>query len=241
LPVSWRDSIPEGYVDGFLRIWRATDNSGNWSECIQRIELGAPTWELIDCPQDTLRFELEEGGFICMSLPVLPCGELIIYPAQGPLGSVTWEDDVLCFVPPGAGTFDVTIAVLSDWDHDHDYELVDSCPMTFVIDVTNGLSDHVEFYDGDQLLTLRQNYPNPFNSTTTIEYVLARPTEVTVTVFNALGQRVSRIDAGRVGAGSHRIEWDGRDESGLSVSSGVYFYKFSAGNATGTGRMLLLK
>ncbi len=85
--------------------------------------------------------------------------------------------------------------------------------------------------------TLNQNYPNPFNPTTTISFDLPRATDVRLTVYNTLGQEVTRLHNGRLPAGHHAIDWhtDG------SHASGMYFYRLSTENATETRKMLLLK
>jgi hypothetical protein len=88
---------------------------------------------------------------------------------------------------------------------------------------------------------LGQNYPNPFNPSTTIEYAMPEPGSITLTVYNGLGQRIRRLDLGYKGAGVHRIDWDGRDQKGQPVASGVYYYSLTAGDRTQTRKMVLLK
>ena len=88
---------------------------------------------------------------------------------------------------------------------------------------------------------LRQNYPNPFNPTTTIEFSLAERAMVTIEIYNVLGQRVRTLVNETKSAGSYRIEWMGTDESGNPVSTGVYLYRFQAGEIVQTKKMLLTK
>ncbi len=89
--------------------------------------------------------------------------------------------------------------------------------------------------------SLYQNYPNPSNSTTIIEYDLPIPTDVTVEIYNMLGQKVrTLVDDHRV-AGSYRVEWDGNTSSGRAAASGVYLYRIQAGSFVGTKKMLLLR
>ncbi|HOD66261.1 MAG TPA: T9SS type A sorting domain-containing protein, partial [candidate division Zixibacteria bacterium] len=83
---------------------------------------------------------------------------------------------------------------------------------------------------------LAQNYPNPFNPTTTISFTLPTPGDVTLEVFNVLGQRVAVLASGPYGAGTHHVEWNAS-----GVSSGVYLYRLSAGEFTETRKMLLVK
>lgn len=83
---------------------------------------------------------------------------------------------------------------------------------------------------------LAQNYPNPFNPTTQIAFDLPVASHLNLTIYNVLGQKVVTLIDGDMDAGSHVIGWDG-----ASYSSGVYFYRISAGNFTETKKMLMLK
>jgi hypothetical protein len=88
---------------------------------------------------------------------------------------------------------------------------------------------------------LDANYPNPFNPTTTISYRLPEGAAVRLDVFNAAGQRVRQLVAGHQPAGNHRVEWDGRDDTGASVASGLYLYRIEAGAFGASRTMILLK
>ena len=69
---------------------------------------------------------------------------------------------------------------------------------------------------------LLQNIPNPFNASTTIWYGLPRREEVEVSIYNVQGQRIWTLSAGMMEAGWYKVNWDGKDEEGRVVSSGVY-------------------
>lgn len=88
---------------------------------------------------------------------------------------------------------------------------------------------------------LEQNAPNPFNSSTIIRFALDEPGEVMLEVFNATGQRVAELARGHRESGQYRVRWDGRDESGRVLSSGVYFYRLVAGRQTASRKLLLVK
>nr|MBN2276123.1 T9SS type A sorting domain-containing protein [candidate division Zixibacteria bacterium] len=88
---------------------------------------------------------------------------------------------------------------------------------------------------------LVQNYPNPFNSTTSIEYALPRHADISLTIFNLLGQVVREYRLDRQRAGVHIIQWNGTDQDGYEVASGIYFYRLSAGEYTETRKMLIIK
>lgn len=89
--------------------------------------------------------------------------------------------------------------------------------------------------------TLDQNKPNPFNPKTTISFSLPREERVTLAVFDAAGRRVKTLHDKVEGAGVHRVIWDGTDEAGRPVASGVYFYRMDAGKFSQTKKMLLVK
>ena len=88
---------------------------------------------------------------------------------------------------------------------------------------------------------LSQNYPNPFNPETKINYQLPNDGWVSLTVYNVLGQEVRTLVAGEKAAGTYTVTWDGRDDSGLSAASGVYFYRLNVGDFTSTKRMILMR
>ena len=93
---------------------------------------------------------------------------------------------------------------------------------------------------------LLANYPNPFNPETWIPYQLAESAEVTLTIYDINGQLVRRLALGHQAAGmyqsrSRAVHWDGRNQLGESVASGLYFYTLTGGKFTATRRMLILK
>ena len=93
---------------------------------------------------------------------------------------------------------------------------------------------------------LLANYPNPFNPETWIPYQLASPAEVALTIYNMKGKMVRRLAVGHQAAGMYKsrsraIYWDGRNQLGESVASGLYFYTLTTGDFTATRRMLILK
>ncbi|MCJ7458216.1 MAG: T9SS type A sorting domain-containing protein [candidate division Zixibacteria bacterium] len=88
---------------------------------------------------------------------------------------------------------------------------------------------------------LDQNYPNPFNPETNISFYLSEKSEVNLAIYNILGQKVRTLAEGPMESGSHTVTWNGKNESGSSVASGIYFYKLNAGDNTVTKKMTLLK
>jgi hypothetical protein len=88
---------------------------------------------------------------------------------------------------------------------------------------------------------LSQNYPNPFNPSTTIEFALPTATQVQIWVYNVTGQRVRTLTNQLLPAGYHSIVWDGTNDGGHEVSSGVYFYRIEAGDFIQSKKMILMK
>jgi len=88
---------------------------------------------------------------------------------------------------------------------------------------------------------LANNFPNPFNPTTMIRYAVPRSTSVSMSIYNMLGQRVRTLVDGAISAGYHEVEWDGRNESGQQVESGVYFYRLQTGEAPLVKKMMFIK
>jgi hypothetical protein len=88
---------------------------------------------------------------------------------------------------------------------------------------------------------LHQNFPNPFNPSTEIRYDLAAPVVVTLTLHDLLGRVVQTLVSGSQSAGRYLVRWDGKDENGRSVASGVYLYRLHAGSFVQTRRLVLLR
>jgi len=88
---------------------------------------------------------------------------------------------------------------------------------------------------------LSQNYPNPFNPETHIQFALPRDEQVRITIYDLQGQLVRTMVNERKSAGTYSVIWNGRDENGVKVSSGVYFYRIDAGEFTMTRKMILMK
>jgi flagellar hook assembly protein FlgD len=86
-----------------------------------------------------------------------------------------------------------------------------------------------------------QNYPNPFNPTTMISYNLAEVSEVSLVVYNILGQQIRVLVNHTQATGTHSIQWDGRDAIGRQVSSGMYIYRLVAGKNIATRKMIFAK
>jgi len=128
------------------------------------------------------------------------------------------------------------------------HRICDDNPTTLLLDTFSIVIDTVSDDDATvkPLVTgLIGNYPNPFNPYTSIRYQVSgiRPENVEINVYNVRGQKVRTLLDGSRGfeAGIHSVDWDGRDDNGNQMSSGIYFYRMTAGDFRETRRMLLLK
>jgi hypothetical protein len=90
-------------------------------------------------------------------------------------------------------------------------------------------------------MTLYQNYPNPFNPSTVIRFFLPTETPVTLVIYDASGARVRTLCQGTLPAGYQSVPWDGLNEAGKNVSTGVYFYRMQTGKKILTKKMVLLR
>jgi len=88
---------------------------------------------------------------------------------------------------------------------------------------------------------LKGNYPNPFNPSTNIMFDLGIRSNVNVHIYSLLGHEIATISQHNLNPGSHKVVWNGLDNHGKNVSSGVYLYKVEAAGKVLTGKMMLLK
>jgi hypothetical protein len=95
--------------------------------------------------------------------------------------------------------------------------------------------------DLPKVYELSNNYPNPFNPSTTIQYAVPRVSNVSLVIYNVLGQKIRTLVDQPQNAGRFNVTWDGRDNVGHVVGSGVYFYRLNAGETSLVKKMLMLK
>ena len=88
---------------------------------------------------------------------------------------------------------------------------------------------------------LQQNAPNPFNSQTVLPYFLPEPGPVRMEILTLTGQRVAVLSQGQQRAGYHRLSWDGRDDAGRPLASGVYLYRLVTTEGVLTRKLVLLR
>ncbi len=153
---------------------------------------------------------------------------------------------------------DVPLAANSTHTIAPDWQRLASIPVTIYIDNGNdgtiddslmvknqltGIDDFENGNDGELPgnFVLAENYPNPFNPQTTLRFGMPFASRVTLAVYDILGRRVATLVDGIREAGWHEVVWNGQDERGAMLASGVYLYRFQAGDVARTGKMVLLR
>ncbi len=134
------------------------------------------------------------------------------------------NEHVFFISPPGVGA--TNSFTTTSWD---------TLKVTGAVSVADRGVNHPGSY------RLEQNYPNPFNPTTNIKYYVAQPGFTRLAIYNALGAEVRTLVAREQGVGEYNLTWDGKDEHGNSLSSGVYILTMTSGAYKQSLRMTLMK
>lgn len=139
---------------------------------------------------------------------------------------------------------------LTNWELDIDYDSKTMHWPKYMHDKWNSgifkKEDYTEAKDEEKpqlpaSFALSQNFPNPFNSETVIEYSLPEENRVKIVIYNILGQKVKTLLEQKLNPGYKRIVWDGKDDRGKEVTSGVYFYRLETSGYKETKKMILLR
>jgi len=171
------------------------------------------------------------------NLPVTGAGS----PPDTAIMRIDKETDIDGSAAPDSGRYNVT-GVIDQFDTDEpydsgyqlrprfrsDFELIPGTPVAPI----NELPD--EF-------ALNQNYPNPFNPTTTIKFQLPEQSDVSITVYNMAGQQVTSLVNTSMDAGYHQVTWNGTNDAGVQMSSGMYIYRIRADEFTESRKMILMR
>lgn len=184
-----------------------------------------------------------------------------LYESQVIAGANDWYDGV---TGPWSQwkTYDYTGGVLGFWRTDSSITI----HLFHLLDIDRDLLPNLVFAqlslrDGDRLVdyeiqptlgvethathpdqtTLRQNFPNPFNSNTKIEFELKEKRFVELTVYDVLGAKVKQLAFATVNAGTHSFSWDGGNEAGVAMASGIYFYSLKTDGVSLKRKLILLR
>lgn len=174
---------------------------------------------------ETVMFELDGNPqpVVLISNGIISLGKLGVGHAGIGEHTIEMTDPAGCYDP-------VVINCTADAPYDPEWAAVDL--------EYEALAASTEGVNGNRLLG---NYPNPSNPSTTIRYQLGEGGDVRLEVFNMLGQRVRTLVDQFNGAGVHEAVWDGRNDAGSSMASGLYVYRLTTGGAVDVRRLVLMK
>ena len=187
---------------------------------------------------------LDPDGVVCGEFTVIRPGELGMM--------AIYRDDPETKADEGANPGDPVTIVLSPTPEDAGDPDTGTGEIVFEGFTWSSYGDVVEFGDVARMSPtavttapattgLHQNYPNPFNPVTTIAYDLHAPVHVDLVVYSVRGERIRHLVARWQGAGRYTVTWQGVNDAGVPVATGVYFYKLVAGDYVSTRKMILLK
>lgn len=114
--------------------------------------------------------------------------------------------------------------------------------VAYLDSVSVGIDDLADPATQPNDFALAQNFPNPFNPTTSIAFQLPQQAEVSLVIYNTLGERVRVLTSQSYAAGTHQLTWDGKNDNGSEIGSGIYFYRLTANQQfVDMKKMVLLK
>jgi len=168
-----------------------------------------------------------DQGYIQISVNGGPWQTLV-----GPISgySTQWTQGYVDLSAYVDSTVRIAFYFTSNWTHNDNGWYIDDVRLVNVTNIEEGEKTRPYEYK------LIQNYPNPFNSTTTIEFSLPRSCDVTLTIYNVLGQKVALLVSEKVSAGEHKVQWTTSD-----IAGGLYFCRLEAAEFTQTRKMVLLR
>jgi len=160
-------------------------------------------------------------------------------------GKIAVDRDVINYqIAPGSyAIFNITFMPTENIVYDGIVAITSNDPNVASYDL-NILGSAIEVDAHDDVVTATKligNYPNPFNPVTSIKFNLVQNENVSLEIYNVLGQKVKTLVNEKLSAGKHSIVWEGNDNNGNKVASGIYFYKLTGERYTSTKKMLLLK
>ena len=130
--------------------------------------------------------------------------------------------------------------VIQKQDETITFDTAEIQEITFAL---NSVQEYEEIFNKIPI-KLMQNYPNPFqvkSSQTSIEFSLKREGRTEVSIYNIKGQKVKTLADKNFNSGNHKLIWDGKNNTGKEVSSGIYFYKIEQDGKTQTKKMIVIK
>ena len=161
---------------------------------------------------------------------------------DGSTGSIEWEKPTTI----GYATINYNYPPFCDINNDGKMEITftsddNGVTHAYIVGLQGTLNVQGNNTSTPNEISLIQNYPNPFNPTTTIEYQIQKNDFVTIKIFNSIGQLVKTLINESKQSGEYSVIFDGKNDAGQKVSSGVYFYQLQVGDFISNKKMILLK
>jgi hypothetical protein len=212
-----------------------------------------PTWSFeVDAFPDTQI--ISQGGSTAYDVTIIPnlgfsasCSLFVQFVGGLPSG-VTADFDSNPIPPNDTSTLTIN-TLLSTPPDTYDLAIIavanikwkDTTYVKLIIEQATDVDGEGDQPNAPDKFALFQNQPNPFNPETKISYYLSEGCEVKLTIYNILGRRVKTLFEGHQNAGVKTLVWDGKNDQGEQLSSGIYFYRLQAGEFIQTKKMNLLK
>ncbi len=143
--------------------------------------------------------------------------------------------------PAEVGFYDTPGSALDLVSNGDQVYVADGIYGVFILQYDTSVGISEERDELPEKFSLYPNYPNPFNPSTTIEYALPKQVQVSLIIYNALGEQIAILENSIRTAGHHRVVWHAIDQQGVAVGSGIYFYQLRAGSEVLTGKMILIR
>lgn len=162
-----------------------------------------------------------------------------------------------------SGNIDISTQLVGELPTDVNYLIWDTSENkeikteNFSVSISKGQSQLIKIYAGSESFihnklksdlenipnnySLDQNYPNPFNPSTQIRFSVKEENHTELVIYNLLGQKVATLVSENKIPGHYQVEWKGKTDNGIAVSSGIYFYRITSGNFVDTKKMILIR
>ena len=246
----WDEDVSDGVYsyDGKIWTWYNTGNSRLAHRMVNDISID---------PNNRKWFATDDGGISCFdgSDWITYCTEnsglisnkveTILADSNGNIWAGT-KFGLSCFNGSAWKTYTMENSMLS---HNHIYDIVEDHEGVIWIGTLNGLvqfnpdrsTQVLHTQSSPSSISIIGNYPNPFNPSTTIHFYVPESGVTDLVIHNVLGQRIRKLISESIPAGTHFIVWNGKDDNGIPVSSGIYIPLLKTGDATSTYKMIMYK
>lgn len=248
-------------MDNIYIVWRPYPQSGGTYLLIKKKAWTDTSWPM---HADTV---VAQGQIVARPTMVIDDNDnlFVAYQRDIPADTVYSMDEIAVVASSDGGATWTEPLTLSRPDHDAGYQGMDPRVTSSGIDLTWRESYAINQNDPDSSsivygrvelsivglelvqdqivdkFQLNQNYPNPFNPSTEITFNIARPGKYELSIYNVLGQKIKTLAAKKFEIGQKSVSWNGFNELGNQVSSGVYFYKLSGNEVDLTKKMILIR